>query len=199
MRVVAALLLAAAYCFGTLNHIYVDQRLDVEKAKDFGAAGPYERIVASAVYEPGVKIAMDYLKPRDPAKGNGAIVLLTGGSGNLQPLMHRGYTVLRMKTGDAAAIREMITFLRYGGGPDALLLGDQRRFLKRAILVGDPTTIESILLTNEDSKKRRLIDGLIVTGGKPFKAPSGVKSLAAKGALNDTVLELDAQLSAPSK
>lgn len=69
MRVVVFGLLAAACCFGTLNHIYVDQRPDIEKAKDFGAAGPYERIIASVVYEPAVKIATAYLRPRDSAKG----------------------------------------------------------------------------------------------------------------------------------
>lgn len=199
MRVVLVVLLTAAFAFGTLNHIFVEQRLDVDKGRDVGAPGPYERIVASAVYEPSVKVGIDYLKPRDPAKGNGALVVLTGKAGDLQALMPRGYTVLQMKTGDAAAIREMVTFLRYGGGPDALLLGDQRRFLKRAILVGDPTTLESILLTNEDAKNRRLIDGIVISGGKPFKSPSGVKSVPAKRQLSESIVELDTQLSASSK
>jgi hypothetical protein len=154
------------------------------------------------MYEPSLKIGIDYLKPRDPSKGNGTLVLLTGNSGkpgNLQPLMQRGYTVLQMKTGDAAAIREMVTFLRYGGGPDALLLGDQRRFLKRAILAGDPEALASILLTNQDAKNRRLIDGVIVMGGKSFSAPAGVKSIPAKGQLSNAIVELDTQVNALSK
>ena len=147
MRVVLLGLLGVALSFGTLNHIYIDQRQDVEKGKDFGAAGPYERIVASAVYQPEVKIEIEYIKPRNPAKGNGGLVLLTGKSGNPEPLMERGYSILHMKTGDAAAIREMVSFLRFGGGPEPFLLGDQKRFIKRAIAVGDAAALESILLT----------------------------------------------------
>jgi hypothetical protein len=182
-----------------LKHIYVDQRLDVEKGKAFGSAGPYERITGWAVYDPSVRVEMEYLKPRDPAKGNGALVLISGRTGSQGTLMQKGYTVLQVKTGDAAAVRELVSFLRYGGGPDAFLLGDQHHFLKRAVIAGDADTLESILLTNTDASKRRLFDGVVITGSKPYKAAGGLKSVQAKAQIGDAVVELDSQLGSPRK
>lgn len=193
MRAVLCGLLGAVLSFGALRHIYVDQRVDVEKAKPFGAAGPYERITASAVYEPAMKIDMVYLKPTNPAKGNGGLVLLTGKSLNPETLMRQGYTILQLKTGDAAAIREMVGFLRYGGGPDAFLLGDQKRFLKRAILVGDAAALKSILFANQDAKNRKIFDAAVVTGGKDsFQAPGGVM-------VGKSIADVEAQPGNPAK
>jgi hypothetical protein len=199
MRVVAFGLFLAVVSFGALQHIYVDRREDVEKGKAFGAAGPYERITGWAIYEPQVKIEMEYLKPRQPTQGNGALVLLTGKSGTYPDLMQKGFILIRLQTGDAEAIREMISFLRYGGGPEAFLLGDQKRFVKRAIVVGDAATLESILPTNANAQNKRLFDGVIVTGSKPYRAPSDVRSIPAKSKLSESVLDLDAQLSPVAK
>ena len=101
-----------------------------------------------------------------PTQGNGALILLTGKSQANPDLMQKGYIVLRIKTSDAAAIRELVSFLRYGGGPEPFLLGDQKRFVKRAIVAGDANTLGPILLTNTNAESKLLFDGVIVTGSK---------------------------------
>ncbi|HYI96733.1 MAG TPA: hypothetical protein VEX68_24545 [Bryobacteraceae bacterium] len=199
MRAAALGLILATLCFATLEHVYVDQRQDIEKGKAFGSAGPYERITGWAVYDKTHKVEMEYLKPREPTQGNGALILLTGKSQVHPDLMQKGYIVLRMKTSDAAAIRELVSFLRYGGGPEAFLLGDQKRFVKRAIVAGDANTLEPILLTNTNGQNKLLFDGVVVVGSKPYSAPSGIKSVQAKADLTISVVELDGQLSQSAK
>lgn len=194
----AAVLLGAIVSSAALQHLYIDQRTDVKGGQAFGAAGPYERITAKVVRDSPAKTSMEYLKPRDPSKGNGGLVLLTGKSGMPEALMQRGYTLLRLNSIDATTARELVSFLRYGGGPDAFLLGDQKRFLKRAILVGDAAAAESILSANTSDKGKQLIDGVVVMGSKGYTAPEGVKALLAKSSLSaaEGVAELDGQLTA---
>ncbi|MEJ7607819.1 MAG: hypothetical protein WKF37_16490 [Bryobacteraceae bacterium] len=77
-------------------------------------------------------------------------------------LMEAGFTILRMTENNPAALRELISFLRYGGKP--FVLGDQRQFLKRFIaFAGDKEA--SVLQQyaqggNVDEKKRKLFDVL---------------------------------------
>ncbi len=199
MRVAALGLLLASLCFATLEHVYVDQRQDFANGKEFGSAGPYERITGWAVYDKARKVEMEYLKPRQPTQGNGALILLTGKSQTNPDLLQKGYILLRLKTSDPDAIRELISFLKYGGGPEPFLLGDQKRFVKRAIVAGDANTLGPILITNTNAESKLLFDGAIVTGSKPYAVPSGVKSIQAKSDLTGSVVELDGQLSQPAK
>ena len=190
---------AAVLSFGALTHIYVDQRQDFEKGKEFGSAGPLERITAWAVYGPENKVPIDYVKPRMPDKANGALVLLTGKSAMPRPLLEQGYSVLRMDTSDPAAIRDLISYLRYGGEVPTFLLADQRRVIKRAILVGDAPAVEPILKSNTTAKNQPLFDGVVLTGNQEYTAPAGVKSTRAKSQIPSAVQELHTQLGAGSK
>ncbi len=97
-RTLPALALFSAFASASLVRIEVSERSDVLEGKPFGAAGPYERIVARACFaadpalpasriitdiglaprneEGKVEFAADLyiLKPRDAAKGNGTIL-----------------------------------------------------------------------------------------------------------------------------
>lgn len=196
MRLIVVALAAAILCSAALKHLYVDQRQDVKNGQAFGSAGPYERIVAKAIYDSPVNATIECLKPRDPSKGNSGLVLLTGKSGMPEALMQRGYTLLRLNSADSAALRDLVSFLRYGGGPEGFLLGDQKRFLKRAILVGDAATVGAILSVNANAKNQQLIDGVVVMGSKGYQGPEGVKVLLAKSNLSaaEGVVELDGQI-----
>jgi hypothetical protein len=199
MRIMLLGMAAAVLSFGALTHIYVDQRQDFEKGKPFGQAGPLERITGWAVFSPDTKVAIEYLKPRMPANANGALVLLTGKAGMPKELMEQGYSLLRADTTDANAIRDLITYLRYGGQVPTFLLADQRRVIKRAIIVGEGPAVERILMTNKTPKNEPLFDGAVITGGADSKIGQSVKTVRAKAQIHAAVAELDPQLSSPSK
>ena len=109
LRVVFGLILSIA-CFGAVTEINVIERSDVLDGVSTGAAGPYERIIARAVFQvdpklPANRIIADIdlaprdaagrvdfsadlyvLKPRDPAKANGTVLFEVsnrGGKGML--------------------------------------------------------------------------------------------------------------------
>jgi hypothetical protein len=103
-------LLTPLWCFGAVTAIHVVDRSDVLDGASFGAAGPYERIVATAHFAvdpklPANRIIADIdlaprnekgmvefsadlyvLKPRDPARSNGTVLFEVsnrGGKGML--------------------------------------------------------------------------------------------------------------------
>jgi hypothetical protein len=112
MRLILALLAAAALSPAALHRIYVDERTDVLNGQSFGSAGPYERITGRAHFlvdpdlpanriiadidkaprndEGKVEFSADIyiLKPRDPAKGNGTALLEIVNRGNKVMLRH---------------------------------------------------------------------------------------------------------------
>ena len=97
-RILAATLLLQMAAHGAVQKVTVEERTDVLDGKPFGAAGPYERVIAKAYFavDPNLaanKIITDIalaprnkdgkvefsadvyiLKPRDSAKGNGTVV-----------------------------------------------------------------------------------------------------------------------------
>ncbi len=107
MRMFAALLLIAASAPAAVKEVYVVERADVLQGESFGTAGPYERIVAKAQFavdpqNPANRIITDIgfapkndagqvefssdvivLKPRDPSKGNGTILLEISNRGGM--------------------------------------------------------------------------------------------------------------------
>ncbi len=65
----------------------------------------------------------------------------------------------------AAAIRDFFSFLKYGGGDAVALLGDQRRFIRRAIAYGVSQSgryLRQFLYDgfNADEKNRKVFDGI---------------------------------------
>jgi hypothetical protein len=104
--VFAAAGLCAAPMVGAVKTVHVVERSDVLNRKPFGAAGPYERIVAKATFtvdpkleanqiirdialaprnaEGMVEFAADIycLKPSDPARGNGTLLFEVSNRGN---------------------------------------------------------------------------------------------------------------------
>ncbi|MDX1981114.1 MAG: alpha/beta hydrolase domain-containing protein [Bryobacteraceae bacterium] len=71
-----------------------------------------------------------------------------------------------------AAIRDFVSFLKYGGGKATSLLGDQRRFLKRAIAFGSSQSgrfLRTYLYQgfNADERGRIVFDGMMphIAGG----------------------------------
>lgn len=156
-------LLSAVACRSE-TRFYVNQRTDYEKGKTFGNAGVYEFIDAKVVTGAGQGRA-DVLKPRDPATGNGTFVLIVNGSGKLQApesTLNSGVTIVRLMWPDTksleSGVSEVVSFLRYDGGP--MLLGDQKRFLKRAIVLDDQPWVSAFLRSgkNADPKGRPLLD-----------------------------------------
>ncbi len=133
MRLCLGLLLFTALCFPAVETLYFDQRTDYEGGKSFGTAGPYERIVAKATFTGGAMSTVDVLKPRDPAKGNGTLVLLMAPGVPMASLVEGGFTILQVIPPTRDASRDMVAFLKYLGSP--FLLGDQKKFLKRAISI----------------------------------------------------------------
>lgn len=64
-----------------------------------------------------------------------------------------------------AAVRDMISYLKYGGGPTIFPLADQRRFLKRAVGFGSSQSgrfLRTFLYSgfNRDEKDRQVFDGV---------------------------------------
>lgn len=65
-----------------------------------------------------------------------------------------------------AAVRDLISFLKYGGPPEWVMLSDQSRYLKRAIAVGTSQSgrfLRTFLYYgfNQDEKGRQVFDGII--------------------------------------
>jgi hypothetical protein len=182
-----------------LDNVYVENRTDYEKAKEYGTGGAYE-LLEGTVLVGGTRIPFEYLKPRDPVKANG-ILLVTSGkmSARDNDLMLRGYTFLRMQTGDAAAIREFVSYLRYGAQIQTFVLADQRRFIKRAVFVGDAKSTESVVFTNADPKNRPYFDAAVVTGKKAnFTVPEKLTVLHAESKPADTIVRVETELKAPA-
>lgn len=149
------------------TRFYVDRREDYERGREFGNAGPYERITARVAADSGEGIA-EVLKPRDPARGNGTLLLEVNPTSKLSRRprdLEQGFTFVTLTWQDPATlqagVREMVMFLKVTGGP--MLLGDQPRFLKRAIVAGDRSVIGSG--PNADAKGRTLIDGWMPASG----------------------------------
>jgi hypothetical protein len=103
--------------------------------------------------------------PRSQWKYDGpASVRVTGGlqPGRIYELVYRAKDPAVAGLGPAA-IRDLIAYLKYDGGP--MLLGDQRRFLKRAIGIGTSQSgrfLRTFLYQgfNADEKGRKVFDGL---------------------------------------
>jgi hypothetical protein len=195
------LLISSAVLAGAaIENVYVENRTDYQKGKDFGTGGAYELLEGTALVG-GTRIPFDYLKPRDPVKANG-ILLVTSGktSPRDNDLMQRGYTFLRMQTGDAAAVREFVAYVRYGASIPTFALADQRRFIKRVVFVGDAKSTESVIFTNSDPKNRPYFDAAVVTGKKTnFTVPEKLNVMHAESKAAETILKLDTDLKAPAK
>lgn len=112
MRCLVLLIAAAMVSPAALYRIYVEERTDVLGGRNFGNAGPYERIVGKAHFlvDPNlpankliadiekaprnadgmVEFSADFymLKPRDPALGNGTLVFDVVNRGNKVMLRH---------------------------------------------------------------------------------------------------------------
>jgi hypothetical protein len=163
MRIVLLSLLAALAC-GAETRFYVDQRMDWSKGVEFGQAGPYEYISARVVTDAG-EGRVEMLKPRDPKFGNGMLELEVNGKGNFgasNKMLETGVTLMRLTWPNAstmqAGVREIVNFLKFTGGP--MLLGDQRQFLKKAVLVDNGKWVDEFLASekNKDPKGRTLVD-----------------------------------------
>lgn len=149
---------------------YVEDRIDYKNGNRYGAVGPYEFIRARAVTDAGQGIAY-ILKPRDPALGNKTLVfeLLRAdkfpdpNDGNL---FLSGFTFVSLVWKDpktsALAAQEVLNFLRVTGGP--MLLGDQRQFLKRTIVVDGTGWVPTFFLggMNKGVKDVALIDAAVI-------------------------------------
>jgi hypothetical protein len=104
-----------------------------------------------------------------------------------------------MQTGDAAAIREFVSYLRYGAQIQTFVLADQRRFIKRAVFVGDAKSTESVVFTNADPKNRPYFDAAVVTGKKAnFAVPEKLTVLHAESKPADTIVRVETELKAPA-
>lgn len=163
MRIVLLSLLAVLAC-GAETRFYVDQRLDWSKGAAFGQAGPYEYISARVVTDVG-EGRVEMLKPRDPKFGNGTLELEVNGKGKFgasDKMLETGVTLMRMTWTNAstlqASVAEIVNFLKFKGGP--MLLGDQRQFLKKAVLVDNAGWVDEFLRSgkNKDPKGRALVD-----------------------------------------
>ena len=97
--------LFAAACCGALVRVEVQERSDVLEGRAFGAAGAYERIVGKAYFAVDPKLNpqvrdlelaprneqgmvefqadLYVLKPRDPARGNGAVLYEVSNRGQI--------------------------------------------------------------------------------------------------------------------
>ena len=199
MRFVFGLLLTAYSAFGAVETLYLDTRTDYAAGKPFGTAGPYERIVAKATLTSGDVHVVDIVKPRDPAKGNGTLVLLDAPGVPLEAFTEGGYTVLQVPDGKRDAMLDMLAFLRYQGSP--FLLGDQKKFLKRTIVVApdmaaDHLRQELAAGTMVDEKRRPLFNAVVLLGkdAKGFEA-TGVKIVpASRDTLPNVVRELNSTI-----
>lgn len=167
MRLILAVLVSFVCCAET--RFYVDQRGDYSSGREFGSAGVYELITAKVVTGSGQGQA-EVLKPRDPAKGNHTFLLDVNGKRSPAPdtFLSGGTTLIRLRWSDkqtlAAGVKEILEFLKYQGGP--MLLGDQSRFLRRAVVVDDGQWVAEFLKAgnNKDEKGRPLLDASLRSG-----------------------------------
>ena len=164
MRILLVGLLAVAACCAD-TRFYVDQRGDFANGNSFGAPGIFEVITAKVVTDAGTG-RVEVIKPRDPAKGNGTLILDVNGKGKSAPpssVLESGVTIIRLTWPDAKSlpdgVKEIVTFFKYTGGP--MLLGDQRRFLKKAVVVENGPWVKEFVKSgrNNDAKGRPLLDG----------------------------------------
>jgi hypothetical protein len=164
MRILALLTCFAATAPATLHTLHVQERGDYAGGKQFGSAGVYERITAVGTNESGQTVAIEMIRPRDPALGTETLVVLSsGGDAELLPLLQKGWHLVRIgNTQSADAIRDLLVFLRYGGKP--LLLSDSRRFVKRVVAHvpsgAPPTYREGVSTDAKDAQNRRIVDEL---------------------------------------
>ena len=167
------------------TRFYIEERLDYKNGSRYGRVGAYEFIRARAVTDAGEGTAF-VLKPRDPALGNNTLVFELLRSGkftdpNNGNLLLAGLTFVTLlwkdpKTAPAAA-RDVLNFLRVTGGP--MLLGDQRQFLKRTIVVDGNGWVSGFVSAglNKGTKDVPLIDAAVVAdvenldGVQVVKAP----------------------------
>ncbi|MBC8167217.1 MAG: hypothetical protein H7Y20_15275 [Bryobacteraceae bacterium] len=161
--IVAVLPLMATACLAE-TRFFVDERIDYAAGKSFGTAGVYELITTKVITDAGAGKA-EVLKPRDPAHGNGIFVLDVNGKQKTAPqapLLDSGVTIIRLTWPDSATlpagVQEITSFLKYKGGP--MLLGDQRRFLKKAVVIDNASWLGEFVKTgkNTDEKGRQLFD-----------------------------------------
>ena len=143
----------------------IEDRTDYRKAAAFGEAGPYERITAKALTDAG-EGHVDVMKPRDPSKGNGTLIfrLNPKQERSFKPdLLNQGYTFVDLRWSDRATALQgahhVLNFLKVTGGP--MLLGDQRRFIKRVLAVDAAGWLPEYnqKKLNTGAKDQTLIDG----------------------------------------
>jgi hypothetical protein len=147
------------------TRLFVERREDFERGKSFGAPGPYEFIAARVVSDAG-EGRVEVLKPRDPAKGNGTMLFAVNSktANRDQALLEQGHTFVSLQWKDQATmlrgVHELVAFLKLTGGP--MLLGDQRRFLKRALAAHADKWLPAFKDKglNNDEKGRTLFDGV---------------------------------------
>lgn len=161
------------------THFYVEQRTDFHNGKAYGEAGPYELIVARTVTGAG-EGQLRYLKPRDPAKGSGTMLFVLEKTANITmpedpSLYEAGYIFAAMTWPDEksriAGLKEVMNFLRVTGGP--MLLGDQPRFIKRAIVLDSGSWLPQFVSAgaNKGDKDKRLFDGAWLVRAEPKPLP----------------------------
>jgi hypothetical protein len=164
MRILLLCVLGALSCYAEVR-FYVDQRGDWANGKNFGQPGVYEVITAKMVADAG-EGWVEVLKPRDPKLGSGTFTLEVNPKSKVgappESVLTAGNTVIRLMWRDAGtvqlAVSQLVDFLKYTGGP--MLLGDQRRFLKKAILVDNGEWVAQFVASpkNKDAKGRVLVD-----------------------------------------
>lgn len=186
-----------------LNKLYVDERTDYRDGASFGNAGPYERITANAFYGTSDTAAhIELLKPREPAKGNGTLLYVIGRGPAEKALLEAGFSLLRMRKHDPNAVRDVVGFFRYGGGPGILLLTDQRRFQKRFVAFASGADVQQLAAMaplNQDEKGRNVFDVFWVHDSeiKVNAVPGGAQVHVTKGSpLEALAIQLHNQLSA---
>ena len=168
MKVLALLLGLAAVSPAALKTLHVQERGDYAGGRAYSSAGVYERITAVGTNDGGQTVSIEMIRPRDPAKGNGTLIVTgPGRTGSLEPLLAKGFHVLRIERPESAdAIRDLLTFLRYGGKP--LLLSDSRQFVKR-VIAHVPKGSSALYLKGfdteyKDAKQRSVVDAQHAAG-----------------------------------
>ena len=177
----------AATASATLVRIEVTERTDVLDGKSFGAAGPYERIVGTAHFAVDPQLAANriiadidraprnekglvefssdiyLLKPRDPAKGNGAVlyeVSNRGGKGMLA-MFNRASGGLDPQTaqqlGDGFLLEQGYTFFWLGWQFDVPSTQGLMR-LYPAVAKGITGTVRSEFVPNTKTTQMPLAD-----------------------------------------
>jgi hypothetical protein len=179
---------------------YVEERTDYNKGSRYGRVGPYEFIRARVETDAGEGLAF-VLKPRDPALGNNTLVFeiirdpkfVNPNDGNL---FSAGFTFVSLVWPDATtapeAAKDVLNFLRVTGGP--MLLGDQRQFLKRTIVVDASGWVPRFVASgmNKGTKHFPLIDAAVTPNTASIEGVKVVQAPRAKA--YSRLTELHAQL-----